>query len=450
MVEEAAHSYHQLGIKQTVAKLKKGVDVKRAGNTFNTLVAKKDEKVNSFSVFENIRKTSKSSAYFHIPFCKTHCAYCAYEKIVTASRQKKLRYLDLLKKEIVIKKGILGGNLNPDIFYVGGGTPTVLTLDEIKIFLDLLSGIFDTKNNLEFTFETTPQAIIESDGMEKFALLKEKGVNRINIGVESFSENVAKKNGRIQRADDVYKCVESLRSVGFEKINLDLIYGLRGHTSKIWQDDLNHATQISPDSVTTFYLRIRNTAPFYLHYLKHPHDYPSLEEKQIMRIMAVHHFEQNGYSENNSDYFIKSKEKIYMYHPAQPHNIFRNLIGFGVSAYSIAGNTQIFNIKDTSDYMQVSSNSADPIDRMIVLNKHEHMKKRFADSLRTEFNDNVFKEEFSCSAFDELRETINTLYDMGLVSIEAGKVRTTKKGRLITDEIANYINYSLLLNSRTS
>lgn len=139
-----------------------------------------------------------------------------------------MRYLRALKKEVLLKKSILGQNFNPDILYVGGGTPMVMDIGEIDFFLETLAGSFDIKDNLEFTFETTPGAIARSDSLEKLILLKNMGVNRINVGVESFSEAVMRKNGRVQSLNDIRLCFAKLRQIGFKKINLDLIYGLMG------------------------------------------------------------------------------------------------------------------------------------------------------------------------------------------------------------------------------
>jgi len=441
LINQATDIYKTLGIKETVSELRENVDEDIFRDSFNTLVVKDREKVDSFKVFESIRKTDKDCVYFHIPFCSVKCSYCIYEKIGGSSKQERSAYLDCLRREIESKSRILKGNLTPDIFYVGGGTPTILTIDETKLFLEMVTGSFRTKGNLEFTIETTPSALSQPDSLEKLSLLKEKGVNRVNVGIQSFCEEVTRENGRIQPAADIYKCFENLREIGFQKINLDLIYGLIGQDLSVWAEDLRKTVELSPDSITTFEMRIRKSAPHYSRYVETPGIFPSEENRLIMRIMALNYFSDNGYFEDNSDYFIRSKEKKYMYHPAQPHNIFRNLIGFGSSAYSLAGNRQMFNVSDTRKYMERIKNGIDPIDCMILLNKNAHMRKRFADGLRTEFDDKIFKKEFSESVFDALPAIVDKLRDMGLVIIKGAKISLTEKGRLITDSAANYINY---------
>ena len=131
-----------------------------------------------------------------------------------------------------------------------------------------------------------------------------------------------------------------------------------------------------------------------------------------------------------------------MYHPSQPHNISRNLIGCGPSAYSIAGDMQLFNVKEISDYVLKTEHGADPIDRVIRLNKLEYMKKMLADGLRTKFDDKVFSREFSSSAFIEFPKMIKKLTSMGLIRAEKPIVTLTYKGKVIADYISNFIKYS--------
>ncbi|MFH0936019.1 MAG: radical SAM protein [Candidatus Omnitrophota bacterium] len=440
---QARRIYDEYGLGQLILELKKNTDLKTAYNSFNTIFNKKAAKASSFEVFGSIRKTDRACLYIHIPFCKNSCLYCVYEKMAGCSKQVRLNYLALLKKEIEAKKVFLGNSFNPDIFYVGGGTPMVLEKEEIKLLLDTLSGFFDLKNNLEFTFETTPAAISRPDADDKLLLLKKAGINRINVGVESFSEKVLRKNGRLQKKDDIFKGFAKLRRFGFEKINLDLIYGMGSQALQIWQEDINQAAGLSPDSITTFALRIWRHSGLYKRYINNPAAFCSETERIIMRIMAIKHFVKNNYSEDNSDYFIKSQEKKYLYHPSQPHNIFRNLIGFGPSAYSIAGNMQLFNVQKTSEYIRKIQEKSDPITSIIALDKREYMKKRLADGLRTEFDDNSFIREFSCSVFQGLPKIIGRLKNMGLIKAGKHSIRLSERGRLITDYVTNYIKYSL-------
>jgi oxygen-independent coproporphyrinogen-3 oxidase len=352
------------------------------------------------------------------------------------------RYLQALESEIHRKQAILKDDFNPDIFYVGGGTPTVLSHSALKHFLQILGRNLDLEKSLEFTVETTPQAVLGEEGMAKVVLLKEAGVNRVNVGVQSFSEEVTRQNGRLQSREDIFQCFQRLREVGFEKINLDLMYGMVGQSMAVWQDDLQSALATEPDSITTFSLRVREPSVLFALAMRGEAALPAEKEVLMMRIMAQHFLPRHGFIEDNSDYFIKSPEKRYLYQPFQPHNIHRNLIGFGPSAYTLAGDKQIFNVRATVDYLSMSRQGRDLVDFVISLNRDEYMRKRLAEGLRTAFDDEPFRREFGCSIFASSGGIIRKLQELELVRAEGSTIRLTFKGKIVHDRIAEYIKYS--------
>jgi oxygen-independent coproporphyrinogen III oxidase len=409
---------------------------------FNTIFCKEPRQLVSFDYLTTIRKTSSQNCYFHVPFCRTECLYCSYEKIPYPTFDVLERYLHALESEIERKRALLKDDFNPDIFYVGGGTPTVLPHSVLCNFLQVLGRNFDLKKNLEFTVETTPQAILGPDGLDTVVLLKESGVNRINVGVQSISEKVTRQNGRLQSKDDVIQCFRLLRDVGFEKINLDLMYGLIGQSMEVWQNDLRSAVALGPDSITAFSLRVRAPSALFTLATRGEVALPAEKEVLTMRIMAQQYLPRHGFIEDNADYFIKSPDKRYLYQPFQPHNIHRNLIGFGPSAYTLAGDSQTFNIRATSDYLRVSEQGADPVDFVISLNRDEYMRKRLAEGLRTAFHDDSFGQEFGCSIFDFLGGVIRKLQGWELVTVAGPTIKLTFKGKIVHDQIAEYIKYS--------
>jgi coproporphyrinogen III oxidase-like Fe-S oxidoreductase len=171
---------------------------------------------------------------------------------------------------------------------------------------------------------------------------------------------------------------------------------------------------------------------------------PAEREILTMRIMAQHHLPRHGYSEDNADYFIRSPDKRYLYQPFQPHNIHRNLIGFGPSAYTLAGESQIFNVRSTSDYLRISGEGKDPVDFVISLNPDEYMRKRLAEGLRTAFDADSFQQEFGCPVFTPLGELIRKLQEWELLTVEGSLIKLTFKGKILHDQVAEYVKYRLL------
>ena len=409
-------------------------------NSFNTVFCKDPLQVDSYDYFRTIRRTSAHNAYFHIPFCRTACHYCSYEKVTNLSPGFIEGYLRALEAEIRRKHCILGDNFRPDIFYLGGGTPTVLPPKAMEAALDMLGRWFDFRDSREFTVETTPQAIL-SGGDALLAVLKDHGVNRINVGVQSFSEKVARMNGRIQSADDIFACFSRLREAGFPKINLDLMYGIVGQTPEDWFEDLQSAVSLQPDSLTTFSLRVRPPSPLNDKVRNGEVSLPDERTVLVMRIMAQQYMPEAGYSEDNADYFIKSPEKRYLYQPFQPHNVNRNLIGFGPSAYSLAGDRQIFNVRSTLDYLRMMGEGRDPIGEVIELSRGEHIRQRFAEGIRTVFDDRSFADFFGTSIHDVLAGVVDRLRDLNLIEESGEELRLTLKGKVLHDHVAAFIKY---------
>ena len=407
-------------------------------DTFNTIYCKPPQKETSYDYFRTIRRATGYNAYFHIPFCRTECIYCSYDKVPRPSVELIADYLRALETEIGRKRDILGDVFAPDIFYMGGGTPTVLSVEQMERYLLMLGCRFDLRNNREFTVETTPEAILRPGGDELLALLKEHGVNRINVGVQSFSDSVVRRNGRQQSAGDVAACFARLKQTGFDKLNLDLIYGLVGQTPEVWLHDLESAVALQPDSITTFSLRVR--PPSRLHDMVIHGDVtpPAERDVLVMRMIAQKFLPDAGFGEDNADYFIKSPDKRYLYQPFQPHNVDRNLIGFGPSAYSLAGDRQIFNVRGTDQYLRAVAGNEDPIAYSIELTREEQMRKRLAEGLRTSFDDTAFYGAFGVSVHEAFGGALLQLREWGVVEGDA-ELRLTSKGKVLHDYVAGYI-----------
>lgn len=407
--------------------------------SFNTIYGKPPQKQDSYDYFRTIRHSAGQNAYFHIPFCRTGCSYCSYDKVSRPSADLTGAYLQALASEISRKQEILGGSFTPDIFYMGGGTPTVLGAEVMAEYLHLLGSRFDLRRSREFTVETTPEAILRPGGEELLSVLKDHGVNRINVGVQSFSDTVVRQNGRRQSAADVAACFDLLKKTGFDKLNLDLIYGLVGQTPEIWLQDLENAVALQPDSITTFSLRVRPPSRLHDMVTLGVVTLPPERDVLVMRMMAQRILPAAGYGEDNADYFISGPEKRYLYQPFQPHNVDRNLIGFGPSAYSLAGDRQIFNIRGTEQYLAMISRGEDPIAFAIELTREEQMRKRLAEGLRTRLDDRAFTETFGNSVHESFGSALRQLREWGVIEEDGAELWLTAKGKVMHDYVAAYL-----------
>lgn len=437
MDEYAAGNYERIAGKLTLP-----ISDSRALFVYNTIFYKPPLKTDSWDVFDTLRDSSGQNLYLHVPFCLTGCLYCTYEKVLAPPKSLVDRYLQAITREVERKTSLLKSRFAPDIYYLGGGTPVVLTERSLRALLQILSRRFDLKNNREFTVETTPAAVLAPDGTDKVHFLKSAGVNRVNVGVQSFSSTVARQSGRRQTRKEIFRCFEILRETGFDKINLDLIYGLPGQSLEHWARDLEAATQLNPDSITTFSLRVKPPSRLFILARDGRISLPSDNDLVVMRIMARQWLSRHGYLEDLPDYFIKSADKRYLYHPFQPQNLFRNLVGLGPSAYSLAGDTQVFNMRDTEGYLRQSEAGADPVDSAICLDLDEYARKRLAVGLRSVFDDELFQEECGSSIRERLPEILEKLRGLNLFEVEGRKMRLSSQGCILHNRVAEFIKYS--------
>ncbi len=197
-----------------------------------------------------------SSVYIHIPFCKSICSYCDFCKVIY-NKEWAVSYLKMLKKEI--EERYMGEKIRT--IYIGGGTPSALSLKEIE-FLLMLTDTFDKTMLEEFTFECN----IEDINEELLLLLKKYNVNRISIGIESFDEeNLLLMKRKVDYKDCKDK-IEMMRRLGFNNINLDLIYALPGEKLATLKEDIKKLLSLNPEHISTYSLIIENNT--YLGYKK--------------------------------------------------------------------------------------------------------------------------------------------------------------------------------------
>ena len=191
------------------------------------------------------------AVYIHIPFCKSICSYCDFCKVLYHNEWIN-SYLNKLNEEI--DNAYMGEEI--ETLYIGGGTPSCLTMNELSLLFDVLKK-FKLSNNVEFTFECN----IEDLTQEKFEFLYNNKVNRLSIGVESFNKIKLDFMKRKQlKYKEVKNRIDLARKIGFKNINIDLIYAIPNETKKILKKDLKKVLELKPEHISTYSLIIeKNT-----------------------------------------------------------------------------------------------------------------------------------------------------------------------------------------------
>ena len=349
------------------------------------------------------------SAYIHIPFCNNICSYCDFCKLLYNKNFVK-KYLNALEKEITnnYKNEIL------DTIYVGGGTPSSLSVSELNKLFSIIK-IFKLSKDYEFTFEVNIEDITE----EKLEILKENKVNRLSIGIESFNDKYLKYLGRNYTSDIINEKVELAKKY-FDNINVDLMYALKNESLDDLEEDIDKILKLDIKHISCYSLIIEKNTKLYIDNTKYISDdldsdmYDLIDKKLENK---YHRYEVSNYS-------ITSYESR--------HNLtyWKNneYYGFGLGAAGYIDNIRYTNTRNLSKYISGSYERQEE-----VLTKEDKIKYEFILGLR--LTSGINKDNF------------NKKYGININEIEVIK-ELINKGLLIDDKINIYVpkKYFYVLN----
>ena len=185
--------------------------------------------------------------YLHIPFCRKRCHFCYFRVYTNKNAAQVQSYLDVLGREWELyarQPAIAGRPL--DFIYFGGGTPSFLSVRQLRGLVDRLSATTPWSTAREITFECEPGTLTEP----KLAAIRDMGVTRLSLGVEHFDDHILELNGRAHRSAEIFRAYSFARSIDFPQINIDLIAGMLGETEEKWRDAVRRTIELDPDSVT--------------------------------------------------------------------------------------------------------------------------------------------------------------------------------------------------------
>ncbi len=278
--------------------------------------------------------------YIHIPFCNSKCAYCGFYSL--PSLKLKERFLEALKAEIVTRKDYLQGDAVTTIYF-GGGTPSLLSLKEIGELLHLINAHYPVAPNAEITLEANPDTL----SLEYLEGLRQLGVNRLSIGIQSFFDNDLKYLSRRHDSHHAQQCLDWAKQAGFENISIDLIYGLPSSNTEQWNNNLDiffayglphlsaYALTLEPNAILTKQIEQGKVLPI--------NEDDALRDYEILCRRTA----ENGYLHYEISNFCKSG--MHSKHNAS-YWFGTPYIGFGPSAHSFDGASRQWNVSSVEKY----------------------------------------------------------------------------------------------------
>ncbi len=315
------------------------------------------------------------SLYVHIPFCESLCYYCGCNKIITRHHERATGYLKYLAREVDLHTERLGTGQSVSQLHLGGGTPTFLSDEELGELMSMLRRNFAFAPSGEYSIEVDPRTI---DG-QRLQALWDLGFNRLSFGVQDFDADVQKAVHRIQPAEQVFRLVEQSRAIGFESINVDLIYGLPRQTPESFARTLEQIKELRPDRIAVYaYAHLPERFKPQRRILGS--ELPPVPDKVTMLSQSLNTLQEAGYVYIGMDHFALpddslavAKRQGRLHRNFQGYSTYSDcdLIGLGVSSIGKVGASYSQNAKTMEEYCDLIDHGRLPIVRGLALSRDD-------------------------------------------------------------------------------
>jgi oxygen-independent coproporphyrinogen-3 oxidase len=365
--------------------------------------------------------------YIHIPFCLSKCHYCDFYSLTSISAVPD--FLDALFKEMEMYRNRFNSF---DTVYIGGGTPSLLSPQQLENILVRIWGNFDLISDSEITVETNP-ADLNRSYLES---IREIGINRINIGVQSFDQKVLNFLGRRHSLMQALSAVEASRKAGFHNIGLDLIYGVPGQSIDSWLDTLKQAVAFSPEHLSCYQLTLEPKTPLGKRYQAGEFSIPG-EELQYEFFMKTSQFlEGAGYIHYEVSNFARGTELASRHN--QKYWDHSPYLGLGPAAHSFQDNQRWWNHRCLDQYLAAINAGNLPIEETETLTMEQLRLEALYLGLRTKKGVCLqdFKNRYHCDLFTEKKKMLDKLQEEGFISIQGGHLYPTQTGLAVADSLS--------------
>ncbi|HOI85155.1 MAG TPA: radical SAM family heme chaperone HemW [Acholeplasmataceae bacterium] len=352
----------------------------------------------------------------HIPFCESICHYCDFVKRVPKNEQMMDEYLNHLVEEI---KSYQDHFKTIDTIYIGGGTPSMLSVKQLTVLLDAMKEIHPN----EYTIEVNPESYTEDKG----ALFKHYGINRISLGVQTFNQELLHYLNRKHTTDHVLSVIDHLKKIGIPRLSIDLIYAIPGQTMEMLDHDLKMIEQLNITHVSCYSLILEEKTYFYHQYLKgnfHQMD-EDMEAMMYERVMntlkaqGFEHYEISNYAKNG--------------HQSMHNNLYWTLseyIGVGLGAHGYIDRYRTYNHRHLQDYFRTWMERKEYQTEDMLLQDDLIFGLRRIDGVDMAY----IEDRYHLSLFEKYPQ-LNDKMNLGLIEIKEGRLKLTQQGLFLGNQV---------------
>lgn len=411
--------------------LKNGIDIRPENFDFiygypslNNLI-----KVNqNVDTNEYIKTDEKIGIYIHIPFCSKICSFCYFTTYKNNDEELISAYLDAVKNELRLY-AIENPNKKISYCYFGGGTPTTLTAAQLKSLIKYVYLLFDISDDFEFTCEASPETIDEN----KLFVLKETGITRLSIGIQSFHEPIMRMMNRAHNFIMAIDSINLAKKYFNNNYNIDLIYGFSGGSLKILSEDLEYCNSLNIPSITMYQIWLRVNTKF-------SSEITNVSVKNLLKqkILIHEYLNKIGYYRDKSDWFIKNNQAKFRFQDHKWSN--KAFWGIGVGSYAYVNNIYYRNLTNIKQYIKSINENKISIGVHKRLSMDEQITRTIMLGIKMEqgVNSNIGHFIEDNNEKREIDRKFKVLLKLGLAKIEQNRIKLTNKGFFISDNISEF------------
>lgn len=359
--------------------------------------------------------------YIHIPFCISKCPYCDFYSMAS-DEDTKDAYMKAVLRTLEEKKG----TFLVDTVYFGGGTPSLMGLQRIDTILSFIRENFYAHDHVECTLEANPA----EDLSEVFRAFWQAGGNRISMGLQAANDELLKALGRRHTVYQAERAVDQARSLGFQRISLDLMLGIEGETINHIKQGVDFCKKVNTDHVSAYLLKIEPNTPF----AKRDLQLPSEDESAEQYLYVCQQLEQAGYHQYEISNFAKPGQE-------SRHNLkywnCEDVVGIGPAAHSLWKGKRSFYPRDIQGFIQGALREAEENDPIIVTGSMEEygmLRLRLTEGISKE----LFEKRFGRSIPSEWIDNAQKLPPNLCITNENG-IHLTPEGFLVSNAIISAI-----------
>ncbi|WP_091102732.1 radical SAM family heme chaperone HemW [Paenimyroides marinum] len=364
--------------------------------------------------------------YLHIPFCKQACHYCDFH--FSTSLKKKDKMIFALIQELNLRKNEIDETI--ETIYIGGGTPSILTNEEINLLIDTVYSLFDVIENPEITLEANPDDL----SVTRIQQLASSEINRLSIGVQSFYNEDLQMMNRAHNADEAWDCLVEATKF-FDNISVDLIYGIPGMAKDRWKSNIQKVLDLDIPHISTYALTVEPKTALATLIKKGKIPTPDDGEAHEHFLALVSILENNGFVHYELSNFGKAS---YFSKNNSAYWLGKKYLGIGPSAHSFDGKNRSWNIANNSLYMQSIQKNELP-NETEALSMQDRYNEYVMTGLRTIWGVSLEKvsTDFGSEYLEYLLKNAQPFLQKQQLQLENNVLKTTIRGKFFCDGIAS-------------